>query len=86
LEVFETAGGPVDLADCDPWQPLGRGRAGDRVRRDIVENDRGGLSIVEAIVQLLALDAPVERRHDDAGELGGPMQACHFEPVLQDHR
>ena len=84
LQVFETAGCPVDLADCDPRHPLGRCRAGDGVRRDIVEDDRGGVGIGEAIVELLGLDAPVERRHDDAGELACPMPARHFEPVLQD--
>ena len=84
MQVFETAGSPVDVADCDPRQPPGHRRAGQGVRRDIVENGRGGVRIGEAIVQLLGLDAPVERRHDDTGELTGPMQARHFEPVLQD--
>jgi hypothetical protein len=86
LQVFETAGGPVDLADCDPRKPLGRCRVGDGARRDIVEDDRGGVGIGEAIVQLPGLDPPVERRHADAGELARPMQASHFEPVLQDDR
>jgi hypothetical protein len=84
LQVFETVGGLVDLADCDPRQPLGRRGAGDGVRRDIVEDDRGSGGSGEAIVQLFGLDAPVERRHADAGELACPMQARHLEPVLQD--
>src|SRR5215472_15819566 len=83
-QPFETAGSPVDLADCDPQQPLGRSRAGDGVRRDSVEDDRGGVGISEAIIQLFGLDAPIERRHDNAGELTCPVEARHFEPVLQD--
>jgi hypothetical protein len=39
-----------------------RCRVGDGARRDIVEDDRGGVGIGEAIVQLPGLDPPVERR------------------------
>jgi hypothetical protein len=86
LQFFETAGGPVNFADSYTGQPLGRCRAGDSVSRDIVEGDRSDFGIGEAIVQLLRLDPPVERRHDNARELASPVYAGHFEPVLQDHR
>ena len=53
MEVFETAGGPGGLAYCDPRQLLGRSRAGDGVRRDILEHDRSGVGIGEAVVEFI---------------------------------
>jgi hypothetical protein len=85
LQVFETAGGPVDVADCDPRQRLDRRRAGDGIRRDIVEDEPGGVGIGEAIVQLLGLDTPVlSGLTTMPANWHAQCRLAIFEPVLQD--
>jgi hypothetical protein len=84
-QFFEAAGAAVFPADRNPRQPLRRHGAGDGGRGGIVENDSGGFGIGKAIVQLFGFCSPVERGHYDTRELTRPMQARHFEPVLQDH-
>jgi hypothetical protein len=72
-------------ADRDPRQKLRRRGAGDDLRGNIVVKDGRGFGIGKAVIQLLGLDPPVERGHDDTRELAGPMHARHLQPVLQDH-
>ena len=59
---------------------------GNRLGRNRIEDDRARLGIGKAVIELVGLEPPVERRHDDAEKLAGPMQARHLEPVLQDDR
>ena len=52
---------------------------GNRIDRNRVEYDGAGLCIGEAVIDFLGLHAPVERGHDDAEELAGPMEARHLD-------
>jgi hypothetical protein len=54
-----------------------------RLRRHRLVDQRLGLGIVEAIVQLVCGRAPVQRRNDDAGELAGPVDCRRLPVVLQ---
>ena len=54
-------------------------------RRHALIDQRLGLGVGEAIVELVRGRAPVQRRDDDAGELAGPMDGRRLPVVLQ-HR
>ena len=49
-------------------------------------DDGARAAVGQAVVDLVALGTPVQRRHDDAGELAGPVQSRHLPAVLQHHQ
>ena len=58
-------------------------RAHHRLGGEGLEHERSRLGIVEHILQLGSVGAPIERCDHHAGELAGPMEGCRLEPVLQ---
>ena len=70
-------------SDRDLLALAGLGRRLHRVRRHRLIDQRLGLGVVEAIVELVGGRAPVQRRDDDAGELAGPMDGRRLPVVLQ---
>src|SRR5262249_4657473 len=57
--------------------------ARNRLCRNALIHQNPCLAILQAIVELLRLAAPVDGRNDDACKLAGPVQGCRLTAVLE---
>ena len=83
-EVVEPDGAAARAARRDSRDLAGVRRIRHRIRRHRLEAHRPRAGVVEHVVQLLGLRAPVHRRDRHARELAGPVQGRGLEPVLED--
>ena len=76
---------PSDVAaGPDTAEPRGTGGVGHRRSGGLVEGQRRGAGIREEVIQFPRAAPPVERHHDNAGKLAGPVERRHLPAVLHD--
>ena len=83
-EVVEPEGAAAGLAHRDPGDRTGMRRVRYRIGRHRLEAHRPRAGIVEHVVELLGLRAPVHRRDHHPRDLAGPVQGRGLEAVLED--
>ena len=84
LDQVRKAGGLTGPGiDGHAQQPACQRRTLHGLGRDVLMEDRAGLGVLDAIIELVGLGAPVDRRDHEARDLAGPVQRRRLPAVLQ---